>query len=215
MSDTEVKRSRKQAITEEAKASNIANLEALAMEFKKGIMNEKKRIALRVKLVGLYKEGISTEDEQSLMELVLNFERGRGVITRRDEYMLNEIEADRLTDTCIVKSDSAPVVHHLVKDMECRFYYDPLFNDNKNRPDSIGRYFVYIPRVIPVDHQISYAVARKELKGHPVDPSEYPEPKTVIHRVAYKKREFDVLFEVHDDAILTTAPKQKEQEYTF
>lgn len=214
--------SKKQAVkpddtetTEEVKTSNIANLESLANEFKKGLMGDKKRIALRVKLIGLFKEGIITEDEQSLMEFILTFERGRGIINSRDEEILNGIEAALLEDLCEVKSDDAPVVHHLKKGMVCKFKYDPLFNDNRNKPDSIGRYFVYIPRVIPSQHQYSYEAALKLAHNQPVPDEMVPKARIKLLRVAFKKREFQQWFDVQDDSILNEAPKKIEEEYTF
>lgn len=205
---------KKLAEGEEVK-NNIENLAELATEFKsvKSPMPEKKRIALRIKLISLFLENKATEPEQDLMEAILRKERNRGVIGSRDNYLLNKIEHDRAEAICVVKTDDAPQVHHLIKDLECRFDYDPEYNDGKNKDDSIGRYYVYVPRTVPTEHQISNDIARRELKGHPVDPSEYPAPKVLIHRIALKPREFEKWFDVEDESVLETV--KTEPEYTF
>jgi hypothetical protein len=208
-------RPKKVVDSEESKSQegNIPGLEALAVELQKGKMPEKKLIALRVKLVSLYKEGKITEEEQELMEAILRKERNLARILPSDQYLLNTIESERCEDTCIVKTDDVPQVHHLKKDLECKFYYDPEYNDGKGKKDSIGRYYVYVPRTVPTEHQLSIATVRKELKGHPTDASEYPEPKILLKRLSLKQTEFERWFDVPDAEILK--PVQAEPEYKF
>jgi len=198
---------------ENVPVNNIEGLAELKREFLSGKMPERKTIALKAKLISLFKEEKSTEDEQALMELILTIQRSRGTIASHEVYLLSKIESDRCELTAFCRSDDAPVVHHLKKNLECKYEYDALFNDGKNKPDSIGRYHVYVPRVVPTEHQLSVATVRKEMKGHPVDPSEYPEPRTLIHRLSLKQREFERWFEIEDKDILNTKPK--EPSYTF
>lgn len=193
--------------------NNIDGLDALAKEFKTGKMVEKKRIALKAKLVSLFLEKKITEEEQELMEAILKKERSHAVISSRDGYLLASIENERADGKCIVKDEDAPVVHFLKKDLECNYDFDADFNDNKGKPDSIGRYIVYVPRVVPTEHQLSPRTVIKEMKGHPTDPSEYPEPKILIHRIVLKVKEFHKWFDVVDEEIL--APEKKEAEYIF
>lgn len=192
---------------------NIPGLDLLKKEYHTGKMPPRKLVALRVKLISLVKEEKATEDEQEFMEAILRRERSLGRILSSDKYLLNKIEFDRCEDKAFVKTDDAPVVHHLKKDMECKYVYDPEFNDGKAKEDSIGRYYVYVPRVIPTEYQLSNATALKELKGHPTDPSEYPAPKILIHRLALKKKEFERWFEVEDEDILN--PEKSGPVYTF
>lgn len=219
-------RGRKPKAEVEEVKPNIENLAALAAEFVQGTrdkmgkkipMPERKLIALRVKLISLFNEGIITPDEQALMERILKKDRSIGRIASADEYLLNSIEASRLTGTCIVKSDDTPQVHHLYKGLECKFYYDDAYNDNKGKPDSIGRYFVYVPREVPTRHQLKISTVMKENLGHPTDPSEYPLPRTLIHRIGLKEKEFERWFEVEDAGILDSGlvGEEQEEEYQF
>lgn len=210
------KRGRKAKAEEggEAGENNIANLADLAAEYTKNKMPERKLIALRVKLIQLFNSEEITEEEQELMEKILRKERGMGRINSADEYMLNRIEAERLEDICIVKSDDTPVVHHLYKHLECKYFYDGEYNDGKGKKDSVGRFFVYVPRVVPTEHQLSNATVRKENNGHPTDPKEYPAPRTLIHRLGLKQKEFDAWFEADEDH-LSKKSEEKLEEYTF
>lgn len=203
-----------EAQTEEVKA-NIPNTEELLKEYRTNKMPERKGIALKQKLVSLFNEGKITQDEQDLMEFIFRHERRKGIIQLADLYMLNKIENERIENVCYVKTDDAPAVHHLKKNLKCRYKFDAEYDDGKMKADSVGRYHVYVPRVVPGEHQISYKTALKESKGHPVDPSEIPEDKTLYHRLSLKLKEFEGWFEVEDDTILSTQSKKEEVQYTF
>lgn len=194
---------------------NIENLEPLREEFRKNKMPERKIVALREKLISVYHEGVITSEEQELMEAILRKERNLSKISSRDEYLLNKIESDRCEESCTVKTDDVPAVLHLRKDLECKFYYDPDFNDGKNRPDSVGRYFVYVPRIVPPEHQLKNATVLKEMRGHFVDAEEYPAEKILIHRLKLKEKEFQAWFEVNEDYLNKDYGQKKETEYTF
>lgn len=221
--DTEAK-TKKVVKKVEEKKPNIENLAALKKEFVEGNrdarghripMPDRKLVALRQKLVSLFHSKAITEEEQELMEAILRKDRSLGRIATSDEYLLNKIESERCDQVCIVKSENTPVVHHLSQHLECKFKYDPEYNDGKNKPDSIGRYYVYVPRTIPTDHQLKNATVRKENLGHPTDPSEYPEPKVLIHRLGLRQREFDAWFEIDQDYLSMEGAAVKEAEYTF
>lgn len=206
-----------QKVQEEVKEQgNIQNLEVLAEEFRINKMDDRKRVALRVKLVGLFLDKKITHEEQVLMEAILRKERNHATINSRDNYLLNTIEAGRAEDTCVVKTDDVPQVHHLYKDLECKVHFDSEYNDGKGKKDSVGRYHVYVPREVPTRHQLSVATVQREALGHPVDPNEYPMPKTLIHRLVLRKGEFDKWFDIVDEDILnTTKAAQPEPVYNF
>jgi hypothetical protein len=195
------------------KKSNIEQLDALRKEFATGKMVERKLVALRVKLVSLFTEKIITPDEQDLMETILRKDRNRGNINSAYSYLLNAIESERCVDVAFVKVDDAPMVHHLKKHLECKYVYDAEYNDGKNKEDSLGRYYVYVPRTIPTEYQLSAKTVMKELKGHPTDPSDYPPEKVLIHRISLKEREFQKWFEIEDENILNA--EKAEPVYTF
>lgn len=190
---------------QEKTQGTIANLDDLRKEFLSGKMPEKKHIALRVKLISLFKEKKISEDEQKLMETILKKERIRNTILTSDDYMLNAIESARLDTKCIVKTDDVPQVHHLKKDLVCPYYQD---FDNE-------RFIVYVPIEVPPEHQLSREIVLKEMRGHPVAEHEYPKTKILIHRLNLKQKEFDKWFEIIEEDILNTPSKATEEVYTF
>ena len=194
---------------------SIPNLEALDAEYSRGKMPAPKASALRKALIRLFNEKKITEDEQELMEKILRRERNLNIIAPADLYLLNALESERIEERAVVKTDDAPVVHHLKRGLECRFVHDPDFNDNKNRKDSIGRYYVYVPRTIKSLHQLNYEDALKHSTGKDVDMDKYKE-KTVIHRRTLKEFEFHKWFEVVDEDILNEKPEMRAEEaYRF
>lgn len=194
---------------------NFQNFEALALEFKKGKMPERKLIALRKKLVSHYKDSSITEEEQALMESILRKERLQRKITSADKYLLNAIESERCEEVAMVKTSDVPSVLHLKKDLECRFRFDEDYDDGKNKPDSVGRYHVYVPRTIPTRHQLKVSTVLKEGLGHPTDDSEYPKDKIVIHHIILKVKEFNKWFDVQDPSILDGDAQQAQDEKEF
>ena len=207
---TEVKETPKRA---KVKEPSVKDLALLAKEFNTGKMPLKKLVALRVKLIGLFLERKAVKEEQELMEAILRKERNLSTINSRDSYILNKIEAERCEDVCVVKTDDAPTVHHLFKDLECKFKYDPDYNDGKGKKDSVGRFHVYVPRTVPTRHQLKNSVVERELLGHPTDPEDYPSPRVLIHRLVLKAGEFHKWFEVEEEGILEAA--HVEPEYQF
>jgi hypothetical protein len=207
--DTEEKK------TPAKKKGNIENLEALAAEFLKGKMPVNKASALRKKLVQLFTEKKATTSESDLMERILRHERNLGRIASSDNYLLNQIEADRCEEYAIVQSDEAPAALHLKKGVVCRFSFDREFNDNKNKKDSVGRYFVYVPRTIPQLNQLSYADALKHSAQKDFDIDKYKE-RVVIHRLVLKVQEFHKWLEIQDESILDGGHEASpEDAYTF
>jgi hypothetical protein len=198
---------------------NIENLAALRAEYlrvKNGMPTQKAN-ALRKKLIELFTKGIITEDEQDLMETILRRERNKNTIASKDNYLLNKIENDRLTDEAIVKSDNVPGVLHLKKDLKCRYFYDDEYNDGKGKEDSVGRFFVYVPRTIKPLHQLTEDQAYKKIEGR-LEPSELPKERIVIHRIGLRHKEFERWFEPEDPEILSTTKKAfqpTESEYQF
>jgi hypothetical protein len=204
--------------TVEAGESYFDNYSDLYAEFRTGKMPTQKLNALLLKLTTLYKSEEITEADQEMMEEILRKGRIRGTLSSKNTYLLNKIESDSMEDIAVVKIDNAPVVHHLKKDLLCKYFYDEEYNDHKNKPDSIGRFYVYVPRTIAPRNQLDYAAASKLAEKIPLDPSEIPDPKVVIHRIILKKTEFERWFEITDPDILnrgTVDPTDDTGTYTF
>jgi hypothetical protein len=193
-----------------ADGANIPGLAALAKEFKTNKMPAKKVHALKEKLRQLTDAETATKEEWELLETILRKQRSfnlqkKANIEDKDKFWLNAREAARLTEKCIVKSETVPAVLKLHHGLECKFEYD---SDN-------DRFVVYAPEIIPSELQISRKTALKELKGHPVDPSEYPADKTLVHRLVLPPREFNVWFDVVEDVLGTEDEEGSEEVYTF
>lgn len=181
---------------------NIPNLAALSKEFQKNEMEPRKLVALRGRLIELFKGKKITGDEQKLMEMILKRERLKGVIADANLEIINRLEMERCEETCIVRTDDVPRVHHLFRDQICKFYKD---NDNE-------RYVVFVERKIPTEWQMTRDLVLKEQRGHFADESEYPKEKTLIHRLNLKEKEFKAWFDFNEDLLSET---KKEEEYTF
>lgn len=207
----------KKKVVEEGE-SYFDNYSELYAEFKSNKMPNQKLNALLLKLTTLYKNEEITDVDQEMMEEILRKGRNRGTLSSKNTYLLNQIESDGLEDVAVVKIDNAPVVHHLKKDLLCKYFYDEEYNDHKNKPDSIGRYYVYVPRTIAPRNQLDYAAASKLAEKIPLEPGELPDPKVVIHRIILKKTEFERWFEAQDPDILkrgTLDPSDDTGTYTF
>lgn len=187
------------------KKNNIAikDLEALREEYIEGEMPDRKVSALRVRLIELYLGKEATKDELSLMETMLLRDRRQGQLSYANEEILNRIEMDRCDKVCVVHAEHPPQVHYLSKDLECKYRHD----------HAEGRYAVYVPRTIKPAWQYDLELAEKIVEKRPVDESEYPKTKILIHRLYLTKKEFDAWFVKIEDEL---KPKKKAEEvYTF
>lgn len=206
---------RKKKTQDGEQAPNFQNLDALKAEFKSKKMPDQKLRALKKKLIGHYNDESITEEEQEFMEDILKKGNLLRTLSPSEKYLFNAIEYDRCEGIAIVKSDDVPVVLHLKKDLACRFNYDEYFDDGKNKPDSLGRYHVYVPRTIAPRHQLDYAAAIKLAEKQPLSPEEEPAPKVVIHHVILKEKEFKKWFEVQNPDILTDEQKEELETATY
>lgn len=187
---------------EEKKKVNIEGIHALRKEWENGRMDERKLVALRNKLIELYVGNIANDDEKSLAIDILKRDRSRGRISDFNMELLNRNEINKCKESCFVKIDSAPVVHHLKKHQVCRF-----FRDVENE-----RYVVFVEREIPTSFQMTEDLIKREERGHFPKEEEYPKPRKLLHRLDLKAREFNAWFEIEDEGILKP---QIEEKYTF
>jgi len=184
---------------------NIEGLGLLLKEYRTNKMPERKLIALRTKLVSLFVVGKSTEKEKEFMEIILKADRKLGKISDRNLFVLNKKEYDELElERCIVKVDNPPAVHHLIKDLECKYYHD---HENL-------KVIVYVPQSIPAMFQMTNEAAFRLTNGLSPKDGDFPEAKTIIHRIALNQNEFDAWFDLMEDD-LTAIDGEKEEQYTF
>lgn len=203
-------KTKKAKIVAEEAGGNIPGLAALKKEFQMNKMPPKKVHALKEKLRELTDKETATEDEWQFLETILRKQRShnlqkRANIEDKDKFWINAREASRLEEKCIVKSSSVPLVLKMPEGLECKFEYD---SDNL-------KYIVYSPEIIAPEMQIKISTRRKEDKGHPIDPSEYPAPKEIIHRHVLPEKEFHAWFDVMEDLLADQDESEDEEVYTF
>lgn len=184
---------------------NIKDLSLLQREFERGMMEDRKLIALRQKLIDLHIAGTSNPGEHNLLVAVLKRDRLKGRLEDIDANMeiLNRIEVEKATEKAYVKIDHPPRVHHLTKNKVCKFFKD---NDT-------DKFVVYVEITIPATHQMTEELIYAEMRGHFKSPDEYPKPKVRLQRLDLQPREFHAWFNIISDDDL--APTKREEVYTF
>ena len=188
---------------QEEKSKNIEGLEELRVEYLKNKMPDRKVLALRNKLISLHLENVITEREKELMILILYRERKNGTISNAHVELLNRIEIDDVDGECVVSRDDAPHFLYLTKDLVCKYKHLPLDN----------RFIVFVPRKIRSDFQYSMELAQKLERKLPVDESEYPKERELIHRLDLSEVEFNAWFITVEDEL---KPKvDREEVYQF
>ena len=194
------------------KSSGSANLKeyaSLKKEFDKGMMPDRKKVALLGKLTGLYAENKTDVDEDLFLKEILTSDRDRGSLSTANESLLNGMENDECTEECRVKSDNAPTVYRLKMDMVCKYKYDK--NIGRDKKGAItGRFLIYVPTIVEGRNQLTMSQARREAKGQDLDPNELPQDKTLYKRVALNHREFNAWF-AHDDEELIGNTIEKDE----
>lgn len=181
---------------------NIEGLQALKKEFERGQMAPRKLTALRAKLVELHTAKKDTDEEQSLLVMILKRDRLKGSISDFNTELLNRIEIKKADEQAYVKVDNAPVVHFLSKDQKVKFFKD---NDK-------DRFVVFVERKIPPSHQMTEELLLKEMRGHFASPDEYPKERILLHRLDLTVKEFNAWFQVIDDNDLKP---ELEETFTF
>lgn len=184
---------------------NIAEIIALAKEYRTGQMPDRKSIVLKNKLVELYGDSKVTmfKPESELLELMLYHDKKRGVISNAHAEVLNRIEMATAEDVCFVHAEYTPMALYLEKGKECKFKFDPMDK----------RYEVFVPVVMQSDMQYSMELARKLEQKLPVSADEYPKQKTRIHKLELSENEFKAWLTPIEDEL--KASKVEEEVYQF
>lgn len=187
------------------KSSFIKDIRKLNDDFENDAIEPRRMIALRLKLIELFEANNITPDEQLLMERILKLDRRLGTIGdgTPNDYLLNTLESGRCQKSCIVKVDDGPKTHHMVKNTKCKFVKD----------FDTGKLTVYIPRTVPIEHQISPEIAHKRLNNIPVGMDELPKPRVLIHRRILSPKEFKAWFDVEEGEY--DFGKDEKEEVTF
>ena len=181
---------------------NINDLPLLRKEFERGQMQTRKLTALKAKLIELYMGEKQSANEFELMLMILKRDRLKGQLNDAHMELLNGIDIKKCEETCFVKVDNAPRVHHLSKDQVCRFYKD---NDT-------DRFVVFVEIKVPPSHQMTYDLLMKEARGHFPSEDMYPKERIRLHRLDLTAKEFHAWFQINSDDILAA---EKPEEYTF
>lgn len=180
------------AQAEEQAAPSIKNLGELKAQWSKNKLPPRIHVALKAKLIELYKAASIHEDEESLLWAMLNRERINGSLTDADGYILHAHEASECVEQCRVKINDAPATHGLVKDAVMKFRLD----------GDTNKFHIYPIRVVPGDHQLDMETAKRIAAGITVDPASFPKPRKLTRHIVINQKEFDRWFEVVDDSLL-------------
>lgn len=196
--------------TDSGSSANLEQFATLKEEVRRGIMPERKKVALLSKLTGLFSENSLDENEVELMKMILVKERAKGIISSSNTDLLNSIERETCDSQCYVKTDSAPVVLKLTKDKVC----DYKFVDELGK-DGDGRFVVYVPDVVTSLSQLDMATASRIANGHDIDESKLKPERTIWRRLELKRSEFEKWFGYNDEEILGNKTASEELEYKF
>lgn len=175
-------------VKKEVQKDNIENLSKYELEYDRGQMKERTVIAIKTKLSELFRSEKITPKERNFFVKILKREVAKGTISDEHNELFNRIDMKKATGKCVVKVDDAPVVHFLLKDMECDFY--------KNH--DTDKYIIFIKRKIPAEWQMPKELVLKRLNGHTIPEKDYPKERELIHRISISQREFDAWFDFVD-----------------
>lgn len=131
------------------------------------------------------------KDDEKIYKDILVFERARRLISARDEYWLNELEAKTADMECechnAVASGRKVQLGDIIK---CKKSFD------EARGADI--YTLFPTRTIEPHSQIPRELARKMRMGTVVTEEDYPAPKTLTHRFQLVEGEFFRHFRIVD-----------------
>lgn len=190
--------------------TNLEHYAQLVSEFSSGKMEERKRVALRSKLVTVYRGKTIDSDERKFLRKLLERERARREINEPNLLILHEIEQEDHSKKCFVKHPNAPKNLKLTLDKECKYYYGPDLGK-----DGTGRFIVFVPEVIRPEFQVDMPTAVKMVLGHEVHESKLPPERVIWGRLELKQKEFDSWFRFDDDELLSDMPNQEDLTYKF
>lgn len=141
-----------------------------------------KRHVLKVKIMA--------EKNLDALKKILTWERSRNVLSKMDEYKLNEIEKDDLEHLCecVQKIPAAGTHAQLGGVYPFKTYYD------ETRESEM--YVIYIDRDVAPEEQIDKALAFKIQQGFMPNENDYAAPKKLWHRRVLVEREFKKYFRV-------------------
>lgn len=150
-----------------------------AIDIKKA---DQKRSVLRVKL---------NDHPEKLIDF-LKWERSRKIISVGDNYLLNELEKEKLDKrcTCIREIPSGGTHEQVGEEYPYLNYYD--------ESRQMDMFTIYIDRTIAPEAQIDKKLAWKMSKGFMPQESDYAPEKVVWHRMTLNENEFNKYFKVDE-----------------
>lgn len=190
--------------------ANLENYAQLYKEFDSNKMEDRKRVALRNKLVSVYRANTIDDTERTFLRRMLVRERSRRELSEPHMLILNEIEQIEYSKKCFVKHPNAPKNLKLKLDTECKYYYGPELGS-----DGAGRFIVYVPEIIKPEWQVDMPTAMKMMQGHEIPANKLPPEKILWWRLELKTKEFERWFRYADEDLLDDMPNKEELDYKF
>lgn len=200
-------------VVQKTESTNLKEYASLFTEVNKGIMPDRKKVALLNKLLELHKSDSLDDKEILLFKTLLSSERAKGTLSMAHTFILNKFEYDECELECYVRTKDAPPVYGLVYNTKCKYKFDATLGNAKKNV-SVGRYVVYIPKEVPQEFQLNHKQALDKIEGREVDFNKVPRSYVQIHRKAFTQAEFEKYFG-HDDEELIGNTQKDKAEYNF
>lgn len=142
---------------------------------------DQKRFVLKEKL----------KADRNRFKRFLEWERSRNLISVKDDYLLNELQAEDISNLCTCyRSPSAGSFAEVGKEYKYSSYYD----ESRNKE----MYVVYVERFIAPEDQITPQLAWKMSQGFMPQESDYLPGKTQYRRTVLVESEFFKYFKVDE-----------------
>jgi hypothetical protein len=195
--------------------SSIAQFDECVRRMKLGTLDKPTMDKFRDLLFKNVETSTVTGSEQDVLEAILRRERnGRNKkkMTISDSldgkaskyyFWLNAIEAERLTETCTVKSNTPPASFHATFGLECKL----------SRDIEADRFLVYIPEEIKATFQYTDVHFQKTLLGQGIDLEDLPKAKTIWHFRDLNTSDFNRFFKANEE--IDTVIEEKEEPIIF
>ena len=172
-----------------------ASFKAITEEYKAQSKSKEKnnhlRLGLILKKLEIVKAKIKANGMAQALHKVLGWERSRKVISVKDEYYLNEVEAKEDLETCTCKNQIASGRH-------CKLGETYKFKKHYDEDRQKDVYRIFVPREVPPEAQITKELSWKINQGFLPEQKDYLPTKILWHCFSLVETEFDKYFEVND-----------------
>lgn len=176
----------------------IQNIKNLALRHKKASTPvELKDVERDMKILRIKIN--EAQDNFALLEF-LKWQRSRRLIGLADDYLLNEMSMNQISDEqickCIRKLPTTAIHAKVSNEYKYETYYDDSYVNKATKDVGNTFYVFYVPRVISGEEQVSRELDLKIKRGFMPSREDYANDREVIHRHVLIESEFEKYFEI-------------------